>query len=85
MAYRAGCRGTVLGAVIWQLAGRARSPGFIPSSSKRFITCSDLQTSSGFTNIHIQFVPAVFSAGIMRMGGKADRSFLSDSEDDKDE
>jgi hypothetical protein len=39
----------------------------------------------GFTNTHIQFLPAVFSSGIQRMRGKADRLFLSDGEDDKDE
>lgn len=81
MAYRAGCPGTVLGAVIWQLAGRARSPG-----SKRDL--SIFQTSRRallFTKATFQFIPAVFSSGIKRVGRKFDPLFLSDSEDDKDE
>ena len=81
MAYRAGCRGTVLGAVVWQLAGRARSPGF-----KRDL--SFFQTpriALVFTKANFQFIPAAFSLGIKRMGRKTDTLFLSESEDAKDE
>ena len=81
MAYKTGFRGSVLGVVTWQLAGRARSPGSIPSNRKRFIPFWNLRPTLGFSETTIEIVPTSFSSGIKRIGRKADSSFLSGSED----
>ena len=81
MANRAGCRGTVLGAVIWQLPGLARSPGF----KRDLYLFQTSRLALVFAKATFQFIPAAFSLGIKRMGRKPNPLFLSECEGVKDE